>query len=103
MSGFRIRHREVTNRILTIVDPVQPYTLPYACPTCHLTHVFKTYHVELDDEGSAIVSLEVWSHIQRIPAHGLQLMNEVVKPPPNVLSFDPNRMVPGSGREIERG
>lgn len=103
MAGLRIRHREVTNRILTIVDQGQPYSAPYPCPTCHLIHVFKTYHVELDDTGTAIVSLEVWFHVQRIPAHGFQVVNQVDKPPARVLSLDPSRPVPGSGREVERG
>lgn len=103
MAGLRIRHREVTNRVLTIVDQGQPYTAPYECPTCHLIHVFKTYHVELDDEGTAIVSFEVWEKVQRIPAHGFQIVSTVEKPPLKILSFDPSRPAPSSGREVERG
>jgi len=91
VSGLRIRHVEVTNRVLTIVDRSRPYTVPFLCAACGVTHVWKTYHVELDDVGTAIVSHEVWAMIERIPAHGFLLENEVLRPPPQTIGLGSRR------------
>lgn len=87
MPGIRIRHREVTNRRLTIVDKQRPYTKPLLCPACGITHVFKTYHIDLDDVGAAIVSIEVWEKVQQIPAHGFQIENVVMDPPKQTIGM----------------
>jgi hypothetical protein len=91
VSGLRIRHAEVTNRILTIVDRSRPYTVPLACDVCGVTHLWKTYHIELDDEGSAIVSPEAWAMIERIPAHGFSFTNEVRHPPAKTIGLGVRR------------
>lgn len=103
MAGLRIKHDKIINRTLTIVDKSRPYTSAFECPVCHLTHIFKTYHVEVDGEGAAIVSLEVWERIQSLENHGFSLTNEVAKPPARTLRVgfaNQRAIVDVSGREI---
>lgn len=103
MAGLRIKHATVINRTLTIVDQSRPYSLPFECPTCHLTHIFKTYHVDVDGEGAAIVSLEVWERIQQLANHGFSLTNEVQKPPSRTLRVGfatDHKIVDHRGKEI---
>lgn len=91
MSGLRIKHAEVTSRTLTVVDRSRPYKGETFCSTCGVFHVFKTYHIELDGVGAAIVSHEVWAMLQRIPAHGFSLENEVKHPPAKIIGFGVRR------------
>jgi hypothetical protein len=106
MAGIRIKHRSVINRVLTIVDGSRPYSAVFECSLCHRSHEFKTYHIDLDGEGAAIVSPEVWSYVQRIPEHGFELTNEVQKPPSRRLAVGfagTAKIVDIHGKEIESG
>lgn len=81
MPGIRIHHRSFVSKVLTMVDQRRPYSTPFECPMCHLTHVFKTYHISLDSDGFAIVSPVVWEKLQQLRDHGFEQMNVVEKPP----------------------
>ena len=106
MPGVRIHHATEINCVYTLMDGNRPYTQPVECGQCHLTHNFKTYHINLDGEGFAIVSPEVWDYLQRIPAQPFTLMNEVEKPPPIPLKvgFQGSAKIIGvDGKEIRSG
>lgn len=88
MSGLRIAHPTERSCTYTLVDGNRPYRAPIACPVCGVMHVFKTYHITLDGEGAAIVSVEVWERMQRTPGgRHFRLLNEVVKPPRQIVGF----------------
>ena len=81
MPGVRIVHASRRSCVLTIVDATRPYTAPFECPACFRTHNFKTYHVQVDDQGAAIVSQGVLDRIMRLPFHGFDVESEVSRPP----------------------
>jgi hypothetical protein len=89
MPGVRIQHPTERNVTFTLVDGSRPYTQPFECGMCHLTHLFKTYHFALDESGAAIVSVEIVERLKRLHGHGFVIANEVAKPPPQ-------RLVPGA-------
>lgn len=69
----------------TLVARDRPYTEPFHCPPpplgCGVVHLFKTYHLRLDETGAAIVSEQIWLMLQRIPGQPFRLTNEVQAPP----------------------
>ena len=106
MAGVRIHHVNEINCVYTLMDGNRPYTQPVECGQCHLIHNFKTYHINLDGEGFAIVSTEVWEMLQRIPTNPFTLMNEVANPPPIVLKVGfqgAAKIVGVDGKEIRSG
>lgn len=60
------------------------------CSRCHKFHENKTYHLDLDDTGSAIVSTTVLNRLKEVGLAGFVIMNEVKNPPPITLN------IPGS-------
>jgi hypothetical protein len=82
MAGIRIQHATVRDKTLTLVDQKRPYTAPYDCPMCHRTHLFKTYHLQLDSVGACIVSPEIVGRLQRLPSSGGFSVGEEIANPP---------------------
>jgi hypothetical protein len=80
-AGIRIRHATETNVTYTLVDGRRPYLAPYECPRCRRIHEFKTYHIDLDDTGAAIVSQTVLGRLMSIPAHPFEIVDTVPNPP----------------------
>lgn len=106
MPGVRVHHATEINCVFTLVDGKRPYSQALECGQCHQIHEFKTYHINVDAEGFAIVSPEVWEKLQRIPAQPFTLMNEVAKPPPIKLQLGfagSARIVGTDGKEIRSG
>jgi hypothetical protein len=89
MSGIRIRHPNSGAALYTIVSD-RPLQAPMLCMRCSRTHDFKTYHIDLDDQGTAIVSETVWGKLQEIPNQPFSLVNTVAKPPTIVLDLRRN-------------
>jgi hypothetical protein len=87
VPGVRIQHPTERNANFTLVDNALPYHEPYTCGTCHRVHVFKTYHIKLDETGAGIVSKEVVERLQRIPGNPFRITNEVAKPPEQRLTL----------------
>ena len=65
----------------TMVDGKRPYEAPFMCLVCGREHVHKTYHIRLDDSGTAIVSKDVWDRLKTLPASGFSSVNTVTRPP----------------------
>jgi hypothetical protein len=78
-EGVRIRHADKRNVMLTAVSS-RTLKAPINCPVCGREHTHKTYHIRLDDQGTAIVSPEVWSKLGRIKA-GFERVDTVADPP----------------------
>lgn len=106
MAGVRIQHPTERSCTFTLIDPSRPYSSPWTCPPppqgCASTHLFKTYHLRLDESGAVIVSTTIWQRMARhLNAHGFRLANEVAEPPEQVVRvpFIPrlSRAVPPGG------
>lgn len=62
--------------------PIRPSPHNPTCRMCGRVHECKTYHLQLDAEGTAIVSTTVWARLQAMPDHGgFEPVNVVAKPP----------------------
>lgn len=80
-AGIRIRHSTERNVTYTLVDGRRPMHTPYECPRCRRPHDFKTYHIDLDDTGAAIVSQMVLERLMSIPAQPFGIVDTVANPP----------------------
>ena len=87
MAGIRIQHSTERNTAFTLVDPNRPLTEPWECPVCHLTHVFKTYHLQLDAAGATIVSEEVLERLKAIGGQPFSFGEVVDRPPKQTISI----------------
>lgn len=100
MPGVRIRHATLHSCLVLVPDLSRSLRKPYQCPTCNTVHACKTYHLNLDSDGTVIVSPEIWERLKRIQNHDFSLENEVRKPPPQVVGLNPDsaliiKTVPG--------
>ena len=105
MPGVRIQHPRERNVTFSLVDGSRPYREPWTCPPppagCGSTHLFKTYHLRLDETGAAIVSAEIVERLGRIPGQPFAIANEVAAPPAQVvrvpaLVIHPRPIAPGA-------
>ena len=78
------------NRLFILRDWGRPLQGQPMCPTCGLRHECKTYHFQLDAEGTIIVSTTIWDRMLRMPDHGgFEQVNVVTKPPAQGLVLPP--------------
>lgn len=98
-DGIRIKHKSVIGpAILAIRDLTEPFTPPHSkCSICTsdpekpVAHQFKTRHIDIDNEGYAIVSegvLEGLKHL--IDLGGFDIENVVTTPPTQkiIIAYD---------------
>lgn len=104
MAGVRVQHPIKRSCSFTLTDASRPYRQPWTCPPppagCASTHLFKTYHLRLDESGAAIVSQEIVERLKRIPGQPFAISNEVVAPPSQVVRVP---FIPRSMRAIAPG
>lgn len=90
MSGIRLTHPTARSGLFTFAHNKRPYPVPYLCPMCGTSHKVKTYHVQVDGDGFAFVSKQVWNMMRRHGAHGFHIVNEVAKPPAQIIGMAPS-------------
>lgn len=62
------------------------------CKFCGTPHEFKTYHFQLDADGTIMVSTTIWNRLQAMFDHGgFEKVNVVASPPDIALSLEPIR------------
>lgn len=99
-DGFRIRPREdhlkqdlAINRMIVLRDisrPIPPHPENPVCRICLHPHDCKTYHFQLDAEGTIIVSSTIWDRLQNMPLNGgFEFINVVSDPPDQHIRFEP--------------
>lgn len=99
MPGVRIQHPTERNALYTLVDGSRPYTAPVVCVPpplgggCGRTHLFKTYHLRLDETGAAIVSEQIAERLKRLHGHGFVIGDEVANPPTQIIRYGNNEPV----------
>ncbi len=96
-EGIRIRHKTLKGIMLVVRDQSRPLLttdkkpLPLnfpldPCSTCGVPHSVKTYHLQLDSEGTIIVSRTVYEKLQGLADHaGFEFANVVDNPPDQIL------------------
>ena len=86
MAGIRVRHPTARSGLF-LVKHYRKYKVPLVCNRCHEIHIQKTYHLDLDDTGCAIVSPVVLERLKEVGLAGFQILNEVKSPPPITLNI----------------
>lgn len=87
MAGVRVQHPTERNVRYTVVEPQIVYNKPYHCTPpefggCGSTHIFKTHHLNVGEDGSCIVGDVLFEKIKlRLFAEGFVVANAVEKPP----------------------
>jgi hypothetical protein len=89
-AGIRITHPTERGVTFLLVDGKRPYRYPVNCIRCLRPHEMKTYHIDLDGLGAAIVSREIWDRLKRIPGQPFALDGEVAKPPAQIIGLNPS-------------
>ena len=96
-EGIRIRHKTLKGILLVVRDqsrpllttdgkPLPPNFHLDNCTTCGVPHDVKTYHLQLDSEGTIIVGRPIFEKLQGLADHaGFELANVVDDPPDQVL------------------
>lgn len=85
MSGVRIKHPQLTN--CTLVVPHPGGVDINGTPSLRRP---KDYHVDLDNDGVAVVSETVWKRLEQarimgMSEHNFLVLNEIADPPPLAL------------------
>lgn len=87
MAGVRVVHASVRNARFTVVESDRPYKDPYQCTPpefggCGSVHMFKTHHLNIDEQGAAIVNDVLYERIKHLLVlNGFSEANVVAKPP----------------------
>jgi len=91
-EGIRIRHKSLKSVMLVVRDVSRPILKPHSsyrfpvCGICGYPHEHKTYHLQLDSEGTLIVSQKVYDRIMALGDQaGFEKVNMVKDPPTQVL------------------
>lgn len=95
-EGIRVRHETERNVLLTVVSS-RTYKSPLLCPTCGREHTHKTYHIRLDDQGTGIVSPEVWKKLDKAKGSGFSHAGTVTEPPAQGVSVRSTMTFYGAG------
>lgn len=92
MPGVRIRPQpsrlppeSAFGRLIIVRDVTRPFPPSKdrgVCRLCGHPHTCKTYHIQLEGDGTATVSETIWDRLQRLfDCGGFELANEVKEPP----------------------
>lgn len=76
---------DVANRLFVIRDvsrSVEVNSFSPVCRLCGYIHDCKAYHLQLESDGTVIVSTTIWEHMQKMFDHGgFEKVNVVGDPP----------------------
>lgn len=76
---------DMRDRLIIVRDtsrPLKPGGLRPVCRVCGMPHECKTYHFQLDSDGTIMVSTTIWGRLQRMFDHGgFEQVNVVSAPP----------------------
>jgi hypothetical protein len=80
-TGVKIRHRTARSSVVLVTDQTHPRQEALQCNICNVLHFNKTYHLWLDDTGSAIVSTRVLEGLRKAGFPDLDVIETVKNPP----------------------
>ena len=55
---------------MVILTHSRRYQYPYLCSVCGVAHEYKTYHINVDSQGDAVVSGEILDHLKELDDTG---------------------------------
>jgi hypothetical protein len=87
MPGIRIAHSDIRGRPYVVTHPTRRLRQPMFCGRCNTVHTMKTYHLDLDGEGSVVVSETVFQRLREAGMPGLEALNHVANPPTQHVSI----------------
>lgn len=60
VRSVRLHHPTLRNCVFTLEQQSRIYPTPYPCPRCNKTHIFKTYHLNLNEHGDVCISEQIY-------------------------------------------
>lgn len=92
-GGVRVVHDTARSGIVTVPNLSRPFPQPQACPSCQVVHQVKTYHINVNADGAAIVSPTVFQGLKQAGAFvsGFRVDAHVPEPPKQVIGYDGRR------------
>jgi hypothetical protein len=58
--GVKLHHPTLKNCVFTLEQQNVIYPKPFDCPTCGTTHIFKTFHLNLNEHGDVTVHEQIY-------------------------------------------
>jgi hypothetical protein len=58
--GVKLHHPSLKNCVFTLEQQNVIYPRPFDCPTCGTTHIFKTFHLNLNENGDVTVHEQIY-------------------------------------------
>jgi hypothetical protein len=84
-KAVRLRHPSKRNCIWTFTQPAVRYSPPHMCHMCQQIHIFKTFHLHLNENGEVAVHPDIYELMKANGIVGeLHAMKEVM-PRPHAL------------------
>jgi hypothetical protein len=88
-KAVRLRHPTKRNCIWTFTQPAVRYSPPHMCHMCNQIHIFKTFHLNLNENGEVAVHPDIYELMKANSIVGeLHAMKEVM-PRPHALHTTP--------------
>lgn len=100
VKAVRLHHPTLRNCVFTVEQVSRPYPVPFECPLCSssrgvVTHIYKTFHLNLNQHGNVCVTPEIYDVFK---SEGLLvdvLAMKEVRPAPTVLHVGAGPLVGG--------
>lgn len=83
--AVRIHHPTLKSCVYTIVSYRIRYPIPHDCPLCMVGHIFKTYHLLLNENGDVTVAAPIYENWKQEGIVGEMRATKEVVPKPWVL------------------
>jgi hypothetical protein len=86
-KAVRLRHPTRRSCVWLVVLPSIRYPVPYDCHRCNQSHIFKTFHLDLNEHGEVAVHPDIYELFKANGIVGeLRAMKEVT-PRPHVIGM----------------
>jgi hypothetical protein len=86
--GVRLHHPTLRNCTFTIEQQDVIYPTPFECPMCQRQHIFKTFHLQLNEHGDVCVHPDIYELFKAKGIVGELSATKEVTPAPTVLYPD---------------
>lgn len=83
--AVRIHHPTLRNCTFTVMQPSVIYPVPFDCPMCGITHIYKTFHLQLNQHGDVCVHNDIYELFKREGILEDLTATKEVTPAPTVL------------------
>jgi hypothetical protein len=92
--AVNLHHPTLRNCVMTFTMFTRKYPSPYPCPTCRIDHEYKTVHLNLNNDGDAVINEPLYQKLKDQGLLGeLKATHETV-PLPTVLDMGVSHPAP---------